>query len=238
MRRYYSRLSKTEEKRNIRRAVVYSILTLTVFALLIGFGIPSFAKLAGFLAELRKSTSPIEKGDITPPAPPLVDDLPDFTNQKNLTLTGSAEPGIKVIILFNNQNSEILSDNDGRFSSNLSLVKGENTLSLQAKDNAVNLSQETKEYQIVFDDTPPKLEIKSPADQSNFFGSKQKEVNIEGLAEEEVGLTINDRFVSVDENGNFVFKTILEEGENKFLIKALDKAGNSIETSLTLHFSL
>lgn len=237
MRRFYSRLVATEEKSNKRRAFLYIALSVISFLLLIFFGLPSIVKMAAFLSDLRKSTSSVEKNDITPPAPPRLDELPEATNTKNVDVQGSTEQGATIKIFFNAFEEEVVADNEGRFKFTVNLIKGENKISALAKDLAGNESQKTDEKKVVFDDEAPKLDITSP-ESKEFFGSKQRQVVIKGITEEGSTVTINDRFVFVEDDGTFAYATTLTEGDNNFNIKAADKAGNSTETTLSLKFSL
>lgn len=237
MARPRSRLARTEEKSNKKKAYWYIILTITSLVLLVFLGIPAIVKMASFLTELRSSGEPIGIEDTTPPAPPQLDDLPEATSKSAITISGTAEPGVTVIIYLNGEELETLVDNSGEFSHSSGINKGENVVYALAKDSAGNESQTTEEYYIVFDNESPDLEISSPEDGAEFYGSKQRQVTIEGLTEDDVKITVNDRFVVVESDGTFTFATTLSEGENSFAIKAEDKAGNTAEKSITLHFS-
>jgi len=82
------------------------------------------------------------------------------------------------------------------------------------------------------------LSLTTPNDGTNYYGSKQRQVLLEGETEVGVNININGRFVQVDSDGKFTFTTTLNEGENKFTILAQDLAENITEKTLTLHFSL
>ncbi|MCH7641057.1 hypothetical protein IID22_02590 [Patescibacteria group bacterium] len=238
MRKRYSRLGRTEERKNIRRAFIFTILTIVSILLVIFFGLPAVAKFAGFLTDLRKSGQPVEKQDTIPPVPPRFELLPESTNELSIEIMGSTEPGATVILFLTNRKEEILANKDGEFSFSLLLLDGENTIAAQSMDQAGNQSQKTKTLTIVYDNDPPELEIASPQDGSEYYGSKQRQVVIKGNTEEGAILNINDRIVVVDQDGTFTFATTLSEGENTFNIKAQDKAGNTTEKALTLQFSL
>jgi hypothetical protein len=238
MRRSYSRLAKTEEKKNLRKAYLYILLTIVSLILLVIYGLPALAKMAAFLSDLRGSSLPVEQNDTTPPAPPRIDSLPEATKEQKVEVKGTTEAGATVVLTLNGEVNETLADKDGQFSYTFPLKSGENIIVASSKDKAGNSSQDTDAIKILYDNQPPELEITSPEDNSNFYGSKQRQVVIEGKTEENSSVFINDRFVSVEDDGSFTFATTLEEGENKFTIKAEDKAGNTSETTLILHFSL
>ena len=237
MKRRYSRLVRTEERQSIRRAIFFTFLTIVSIFAFIFLGLPVLAKFAGFLTDLKKSGLPIERNDTTPPAPPRLESLPEYTNEFSVEVKGTTEAGASVILFLNNDEEELVVNKDGEFNFTFKLDKGENTVSVKARDAAGNESQETDVYKIIFDNEPPELEITSPEDGKEFYGSKERQVSINGKTEESASVTINDRIVAVDASGNFTFVTTLSEGENGFTIKTEDKAGNSNEASLTLRFT-
>ncbi len=234
----YSRLASTEERRNFRSAVILIILTIAVIAALFVYGIPVVGRVASFVSGLKGSTSPITSGDKTPPAPPKFNNFADFTNQQYITLSGTAEPGATVKLSFNSGVKDTIVDKDGNFTfPNLSLKDGENTFSAIAQDNTGNTSQKISDFTISYDTKPPDLTIDSPADGTKFFGSTQRQINIQGTSETGANVTINDRIVSVDDNGRFQYPITLNSGDNALIIKATDAAGNSTEKTITLNFS-
>ena len=237
VRKPYSRLAKTEEKRNVRQAYFFVFLTIAALIILFIFGLPTTAKFAAFLTELKQSATPIDNNDATPPAPPQLGLLPEATNSLSIEITGRTESGAIVKLFLNNEEKEVLANSDGDFTVNFGLNKGENTIQAQATDNAGNISQKTDLTTVVFDNEAPSLEIVSPEDGTAYYGSKQRQVTIEGQTESDASLKINDRLVVVDSDGSYVYIATLSEGENQFLVKSEDKAGNSVEKSLTLSFS-
>lgn len=236
-RRNYSRLASVEEKKNLKKAFLFAFLSLVFIIFLFFLGIPIFAKFATFMSNLGKSDKPILLNDTTPPAPPQLFVENEHTNQQSAEISGSTEAGAIVIVTFNSNEQELISDKNGAFSFKFALQKGENSFSARAKDQAGNVSQPTKIYNITFDNTPPNIIIESPADGSEYFGSKQTQVTIKGKSEAGSTVTINDRFAAVNSDGTFNFTALLSEGENNFIIKAVDKAGNEKEDSLTLRFT-
>jgi len=237
MRRNYSRLESVEEKRNVKKAALFGLLTVAAILFLLTFGLPSFAKLAGFLLDLKKSNQKIEKFDNTPPAPPRLKVIPEFTNKSPIEVSGSSEQGSTILINLNNKEDEFLTDKDGNFVTKINLKKGENSYYLSAKDAAGNIGQKTPVYKITFDNEPPKIEITSPTEGSVFYGLKQQTVTVKGNTEPEADLTINDHFVTVNDDGTFTYEYPLSEGINSLTIKARDKAENVTETTLNLAFN-
>ena len=233
----YSRLAQTEERKNKRKAVIYIIFAILVLLLLVTLGIPLMVKMTSIISDIRQSDQPIEQDDTTPPAPPRLDPLPEATNDERIEIKGTSEPGSTAILILNNEKIETIVNDKGEFNYTFNLDNGENTIIAQSKDREGNVSAETDEYAVVYDNEPPEVEIKSPGEGERFFGLKERQIIIEGSTEQNVGITINDKFVAVDTDGTFAFATTLKEGDNEFKIKVTDNAGNTTETGLKVNYS-
>ncbi|KKQ85773.1 MAG: bacillopeptidase F [Candidatus Woesebacteria bacterium GW2011_GWB1_38_8] len=231
----YSRRLKTEERRNKKKALLLSLLTIFTILLIIFFGIPVVVKFTAFIYELKGSSEPIEITDNTPPPPPRFESSDIATNQDSLEIKGRTEAGASIVLTINRKKAEVLADSEGQFSYTLSLEDGENVISATARDNSGNESQKT-EITIVYDDKPPTIEIINPKEGSEFYGSRQRQIIIDGKTEDGAKLQINNRLVIVDSDGTFSFTTTLTDGENIFNIKADDMAGNSKEEKLTVKY--
>ncbi|MFZ3301946.1 MAG: Ig-like domain-containing protein [Microgenomates group bacterium] len=236
--RRYSRLATVEERKNVKNAYKYVVWSIIAIIFLIFLGIPTLVRFAGFIGDIAKSDKPVEVNDMTPPAPPQFDEIPEYTNKEILEIIGQSENSAIIKIRANNDDSEVVANSDGRFSFTFNLNKGENTIDATATDLSGNQSTQTQTFRISYDNEDPELTIESPADGSSFFGSGQRQLSIKGTVDENVDLRINDRFVSLKDDNSFTFATTLSEGENKFEVKAVDPAGNESSSSLTVTFSL
>lgn len=236
--RTYSRRAKVEEKRNLKKAYLYIFLSIVSVILLFFLGLPLLVKFAAFFTNLGKTDKPVDIEDITPPAPPQFESFDEYTSKTSIKLEGKSESGAIVTLNFNGRDREAVANSDGKFSFEVDLSKGKNTFFAKAKDQAGNESQETQVQTITQDSEKPSLNIDSPSNEASFYGDSQRLVNIKGTTDEDAQVYINDRFVTVEDNGSFSFATTLSEGVNDFSIKAVDKAGNETSTSLSLNFSL
>jgi len=237
MARYYSRLASVEEKRNIRRAFIFGILTIAAIVFLFTAGLNVLTKFVGVISDLRKTSTPIEKTDTTPPPPPRLDTLPEATNNIKLQVSGSSEPASTVELFLNGDKNESLAGNDGAFTFDLNLASGNNKIYAIAKDASGNESGKTPTYEIIFSKNPPKIDITSPHDGDKFYSSKQQQINITGKTSPDASITINDRIVATQDDGSFSSSVSLNEGDNTFKIKVQDKAGNTAEKSITVNWS-
>lgn len=236
-RKYHSRLATVEERKNIRNATRLVGFTVVVMIALFFWGIPALGRLTGFVSDIAKGDKPIVRNDKTPPAPPNIEIPQRYTNQKSITLTGTSEVGAIIKITLNGKESEIATDTDGKFQKEIGLIKGENVISAKAIDEAGNSSLESEKFSIIFDNESPQITIDSPTEGSQFYGDKEKNIQVKGLTEPGSQVYINSRFVAVDLDGNFSFDVTLGEGENNFNIKSTDQAGNLTEMDLKVNFT-
>ena len=237
MRRAYSRLQSVEEKRNLRKAILFIALSAVAVIVLVFVGVPLFGRFTVFFSDLRGGGKATNQNDTIPPGPPRFNYFPAFTNQQTMTVTGGSEGGATVKLSFNGGTHEVLADKDGNFSFNLQLLNGENTFSAIAQDASGNQSQISKEYTITFDNKPPDLNVTAPSDGSSYFGSNQRQITIQGTTEVGCQVVINDRITSVDDSGSFQYTTTLNDGANSFAVKSTDQAGNTTQKDLTLNFT-
>lgn len=232
----YSRRQAVEERNSVRKAYWYILVSIVLIFLMIFYGIPLLSRFALFTANLKGGSESVNFGDATPPAPPSFDEIPDFTNEDTLEISGRSEEGSVVTIYTNGDQMEILTDKDGAFTFTFELTEGENTFYAIAKDTSGNNSQETTEFVVIFDDTEPELTITAPT-KNSFFGQSERQVVIQGETEKNTSITINDRSVVVDANGKFSFSTSLIDGENIFVIVSEDRAGNQTTEEIKLTFT-
>ena len=236
-RKYYSRRSSLEEEKNLKKAITFIVLSVLSLLAIVFIALPLIARLVGFITDLKNKDTPISITDNTPPAPPRIENLPEATNKISLEITGVTEEGVEVYIFINNDKNEVVANSFGEFNLSVNLDKGENVIYAIAKDQAGNESVESEYYVVVYDNEPPEINVDSPSDGESFYGSKQKEIEIKGSTDPDSTLTINDRFVTLDDEGYFVFKISLNEGENTLNLKAIDKAENQTEKSIKVNFT-
>lgn len=231
-----SRLEKIEAKRARRAILVYSGLTVTLIALLFLFGIGAISGASEFVVSIFGNDSSLVFSDNTPPAPPRIDTPDDYTSDSEIRLTGSAEQNATVTILLNGKSKEILVDASGSFTTEIELTNGENEISAFTTDQAGNESSRSKTFIIVFDNQKPELVIVRPTD-GQTISDNNNITTIEGSTNEEAKITINGRFVVVNDDNSFTYDYQLSEGENELIIVATDMANNSIETTLRVTYS-
>src|SRR4030065_1499088 len=92
MRRAYSRLQSVEERRNLRKAILFIVLATAIIVLLVFVGVPLVGRLTVFISDLRGGGKAISKNDTIPPGSPRFNFFPAFTNQHTVHITGASEP--------------------------------------------------------------------------------------------------------------------------------------------------
>jgi len=237
MKKQYSRRIAIEEKNNQKKAITFVGLSIVTIVVLFFFGIPLIAKFVSFISDFSKKDTPITVNDNTPPAPPRFNNLPDGFNKQQIDISGNTEEGSTVTIFINDLSNEVVSDNYGEFNILADLKLGENIIYATAKDQSGNQSVESNRYVVVYDNEAPQITIKSPSSGQSFYGQDQKEIEITGNTDPKSSLTINDRFVSVTDSGDFKYKFSLNDGENSLNFKAIDIAQNETEKTMTVTFT-
>jgi hypothetical protein len=233
----YSRRQTIEEKNNKRKALGFMLLSIGFILFMFFYGIPLLVRVANLAYDFKKTSEPIDVNDNTPPPPPRLESLPKAVNKALLAVSGNTEAGATVVIDLNGTTSETVADNDGRFSTNVKLSEGDNFLKAYSKDSASNQSPDSEMFTVTYDTEPPKLEINSPDNKSEYFGEKQKVITISGTTENNVKLQINDRLAIVNSEGNFSYNLGLNSGNNDIFIKATDPADNTTEISIQVSFT-
>lgn len=233
----YSRRAKIETKKNTRKAILYVLISLLAAAAIIFFGLNLLTKYTSFFTNLRSSqeNEPVE--DTTPPPPPLFQQIQDEVNDSDYQIKGRTEPGAKVKLYVNNREQEVIANTEGEFSYSFELNLGKNQYYAIAEDSSGNASAQSETISVIYDNEAPELEIRKPEDGSEYFGSSERQINIEGQTEETAQVTINGKWAVVDNDGKFSYLLSLQDGENTFNIISTDKAGNKTEQEITVNFN-
>lgn len=229
---------RAEEKR-VWHKLIWTILSLCFGLVILVFaGLPLFAKIIATLGSFRRD-KPVANETVQEMLlfPPVLDPTFEATNSSRITLTGFGTEESAVKIFVNKQEkAKALVDKEGKFKvSNILLAEGENTIFAKTiKDNKE--SSPSSLLIVAYLKNPPEISIDNPADNQKFSGDN-KEITITGETDASNKVTINERVVIVDQNGNFSFKVVLSEGENSFKIKVTDPAGNQTELEKKVTFT-
>lgn len=207
-----------------------------LFLLFVFIVIPGFVRLAGSIMGSNLGKDP---DDIIPPVAPTISAPVTATNSASIKISGFAEKGSESVLVLNSEEfaREKVND-DGAFEFEIPLMDGENTLAFYAVDAAGNESGTTRTYKVVSDQIAPKLEIESPQDGTEIISRTNQQVQIKGTAGEEAKVSVNDKLLFTKSDGTFSGFYQLNEGDNVLHFKAVDDAGNTTETEITIKFRL
>jgi len=235
------RLSDPSQKKN---PMVIKWLFLILFLLLVfsawaffQYGISYLARFSSFFNDSNgKEVVGVIKNTI-PPAPPIIDPLPEATNSAVLEIFGEAELSSELSLFLNGEViKNIIIGDSGKFRvDDIGLNDGENIIFALATNMAGNKSQESVRQTIILDKEPPKLEIEFPEDKQSFSGDKN-EVIIRGETEDDAIITVNERKIVIDLEGRFEAPYSLADGANAIIILVKDKAGNQTKEELMIYY--
>ncbi|MEW5760725.1 MAG: right-handed parallel beta-helix repeat-containing protein, partial [Candidatus Thermoplasmatota archaeon] len=139
-----------------------------------------------------------------------------ITNKTTIIVNGDAELGAKVLV-----NDEEVTVSQGKFSTEVELVEGNNEIIAKAIDMSENYA--TRTINVVLDTIPPSLSLVEPKD--NTYTNKTS-IEVFGSAEQNAKIFVNGEEVE-NKEGKFNKSVVLmNEGDNVIIVKAKDIAGN------------
>ncbi len=226
-----TRLSRFEEKKQQRRLILSIIGSIGIVLFLLIFGLKLLVGFSLLIDKIRGNTPLKEQQAFL--LPPILDALPEATNSASLTVTGKGQPDTTLIVYLNDsETKKITIPKDGIFSVDIPFKEGENTISTKILDQKGTLSDLSNVIKVTFKKSKPLLEISNPEDNTSVV-SNDAFVVVQGKTEEENSITVNGRFVLLQKDGSFSYKTPLSEGSNTLIIIATDQAGN--QTTIERH---
>ncbi len=221
-----SRLARHERKVFTRQAVVFLGVALGLIYAVFQWGIPALIKLAVFLGDIRSGSQIVEQADTVAPIAPRFEPLPTATYSASLVVRGLAEAGTTVKVYVNNQViGEVVTSSEGEFVvEKVELDQGENAIWAMATDPTGNKSRDSAVVKINRDDVAPEIVFESPTEG---LVVTEETVEVKGkVSEPAAAVTVSGRLMIVNSTGTFSTKVNLNEGENKIVVVAVDRAGN------------
>lgn len=232
-----SRLNRKEDEEITKKTVLMGGITVAVFILLLLFGLPLLVKLSVLLGNNRNDRGEVVE-KLLPPLPPRLTATFEATNSAQLTVSGVAEPNVE-IELFKNDVSmgKDNTDEKGLFSfSKIELEKGGNTFTAIAAKEKEGKSELSKSMTVIYEDTPPILEITNPSEEK--LTVDNPDFDIIGKSDPEVSVTVNGKIAIVDSEGNFKLKIQLNTGKNDIEVEAKSQAGNEARKRVEITFDI
>lgn len=233
--RYQTRRSQRKLARNSRRNF-FITLVLIIFLLYAALMwiLPTFINGLGLVKNYTtpKKEKITEASENSSLAPPILNIPFEATKTAEINIKGYGTPNSKVILFVDDEQKDTTDvSSDGSFEfKNVALSLGTNNIYGKSLDEEEKMSLPSKTIKIYYDDEEPTLTINEPEDGKTIQGGDKK-IKIAGQTEENAQVFINDTQIIVNKDGNFSTELPLNEGENNFSIKAVDKAQNSKEDS-------
>ncbi|OGY26221.1 MAG: hypothetical protein A2Z24_01510 [Candidatus Woykebacteria bacterium RBG_16_44_10] len=230
---YTYRQSNKEEKVIRRRLAIIGGVTVVILLITWFWGL-TFVRVIGWLGTRSSGseTAPPPEYEI-PLQKPVLHDLPEFTNQDKLTVSGTTSAEANITLTVNGTEAgKTIADASGSFSFvNVPLKVGTNLL----KVTVFNKSGESLSGSaiITLDKEPPNLQVSEPTNNQN-FPKDTKQITVKGTAETESTVFVSSIQAMLDQNGSFSYSLDVSPGENKIEVKSVDKAGNSKIVNLTV----
>lgn len=236
--RYRSRSTRRLIRKSRRNLIITSLLIIVLLYATISWVLPSFINMLGAVKSIIKPAPKELKLDRinSTLAPPVLNIPFESTNTAKINVGGYSNPNSKVKIFVDEKEVITVSvSEDGSFlAKEIELSLGTNTIFAKSIDEEGKESLNSKSFKIILDSEKPLLNVTQPEDNKNVAG--ERKLKIAGETEPGVQVFVNNIQAIVNKDGNFSLDVQLNDGENNFTIKAIDKASNSEEISRRVIF--
>lgn len=227
--RYKVRKLARKSKRNF--VVTLFLIALLLYATL-NWALPSLINGVGFVKNIIKPSMKVatETNLNSSLAPPVLNIPYEATNSAQIDIKGYGTPQSSVAIYLDDEKKDTVDVSSGGVFEfkDISLKLGTNNIYGKSIDEDNKESLPSKLIKIIYDNEKPLLNVKEPEDNKKIQGGDKK-IKVAGSTEAGAQIFINESLIIVDQDGNFSSELPLNEGENNFNIKAVDKASNSTE---------
>jgi hypothetical protein len=223
-----------DKKRNIKIGVFYSLLAIALITAIFKFGVKAAVGISELLQGKKSvAESSLYKDTVTSPQ---LYPITEATNNSEITVEGVTIPNETVDIYLNDLNVKTFDSNaDGAFKGTINLALGINTVYAVTKTHNEQISEPSKTWSVFYEKDPPYLQIKEP--ENGALVKRNNSVSIKGEVRAKTSkVSVNDHLVIIDENLNFSYPAVLNEGENKFKIVCFDPAQNKTEIEWVIQF--
>ncbi len=231
--RYQYRKFRKLQNNNKQNFFITIIIIISLLYIALFWILPNLIGGVGFIKNLitpaKKIVNSSEQATL---APPVLNIPYEATNTAQININGYASPGSKVKLFLDDDKKQTVDvSGDGSFNiQDVTLSPGQNNIYGKTVDEKGLESLPSKTLSVIYDNEKPNLNINEPEDNKVINGGDRK-VKISGKTEIRANIFINGAQVVVDLNGNFQSIQDINEGNNDFDVKAVDKALNETEIS-------
>jgi hypothetical protein len=231
-----SRLTRRIEQKTRKNLALSLFGIILAIILALRFGIPLLVNFSLFLSGFQHKNETTNTQSQTFIAPPVLDSLPQATSSADIVVSGitSDQQNVNLYINDNFVNTS-KSGNDGKFTFRETVNPGENIIKAKAVVNDRE-SDFSNTVSVIYKSAPPSLNVTSPSDNQT-FSKDQGMVEVKGVTDPNVRVTVNGYWAITDDNGNYSYNLTLQGGENKIKIIAQDIAGNKAEKEIKVTYS-
>ncbi len=231
----YSRLARKQQKDATKQTYLFIGGSIIVLLVVIFFGIKVVFGLSSVIGERFQKKSQIATEQKLVPTAPIFSQDFEATNSARVTVSGVTDPKTNVELFQNDESKTTgVSDDEGKFSFEVVLIKGENKFAAQAIGDSGAKSPMSDVFPVSLLTDPPGLSITSPKD-GDTVGNQLTPIT--GTTDKGAKVTVNDLFSIVDDKGNFSYGFNFSNGDNKIKVVAIDAAGNKTTKEITVKFS-
>lgn len=236
-RNYYSRSAKRRAKKSSRNFIITLILIGVLIYATLQWILPS---VIGGVSLINGSLKPVKKAapvNYESLAPPVLNIPFEATNSSQINITGYATPDADVKLYLDDKLQDTArASGDGQFQfTNIPLSLGTNNFYGKTADEKGVESLPSKTLTVFFENEKPSLTIYGPEDGKTIQGGDKK-ITITGKTDPDISVYINDTRIITSSDGTFSSDQQLNDGDNNFTIKAIDKAGNEADLARKVTF--
>lgn len=236
--RYRSYSARRIIRRSRRNLIITFFLIIVLLYATINWVLPGFVNILGSINNIIKQPPNKDKADQlnSTLAPPVLTIPYEATNTAKIDISGYSNPNSRVKIFVDEKEVETVAVlDDGSFlAKDIALSFGTNSISAKSIDEYNEESLPSKTFKIILDLEKPPLSINEPED--NKIITDERKLKISGKTEQNAQIFINNSQIIVDKDGNFSAGMQLNDGDNIFNIKSIDRASNFEEVSRRVIF--
>lgn len=230
----YSYRSKRQVRklaRHSRKNFIITILIVLVLSYLALIWILPFLITSVSFVRNNSSSKPKVVNDTinyTSLAPPVLNIPYEATSSSRIDIKGYSVANSKVKLYIDDEDkgtTDVSSEGDFTFQ-NIDLSLGTNNIYAKTLDITDKESLPSKTIKVIYINEKPLLEISQPDDNKVIQGGDKK-VTISGKTDNNVKVYINANQIIINGDGRFESNQLLNEGDNIFIIQAVDMATNS-----------
>lgn len=230
-----TRLEQHSKKQIRQRIVITVVLVIAGIVFFFTTGIKLLVSFTLFINQLANGGSNETEIRQTETLSTInIDPIPSATSSSSILFSGSALSYDSLEIYLNDEKRDEITISDTFSSEVQGLEKGNNTLYFIAKSSKTKKTEKTQEYDVIYKDEKPKLELSEPGENAR---TNKEDIRISGITDKEVTIRINSQPIVVDAEGKFTTLFRLKDGENKIEVIAEDIVGNQEKKSLTVTYA-